>query len=321
MNPLSSLGAGVLGAFTPCALVLIPLVLARFTGQKRRIGTSLILFLAGFLLSFSVIGLVLEGMFQSHLKDGFSFGLGILFMGIGALAFTGRLNIANAPVVRNAFLAGIIFALAGALNPCTAPFLGIIISLNSSAGMMFHTILFGLGLITPALIAGIAGTSLSRMPRLSHRADTIIQKIVSAILIMAGAFLVIRVDRFTPYDSVIAAGMILFTLAIIIRSLFIITNWHDLKRPLTLAILLLIAGTIIGGTSLCLSKSMQSVQDTARESHTSVLNIYSSQPTCNAVQESCQRCADCMTTFAAIAFMGAGGLCGLAYYNRDTKKK
>jgi cytochrome c biogenesis protein CcdA len=177
--------SGLLAAVSPCVIVLIPLCLVRFVRQEATgargggadslaavasaqgrppppatpsLLVELSLFLLGFQVSYILFGFLLSSILTSRIQDGFKLALGTLFLVSSILAWQGRVDPLRLPLVDSAFWTGVSFALLLSFNPCTVPFLALLISVNDSASTLLALLCFAQGLITPALLVVAMGS-------------------------------------------------------------------------------------------------------------------------------------------------------------------
>lgn len=243
-----SYGSGLLAALSPCVIVLVPLVLYRFTVEKvssttttwdcdkenlespfsfhenqdysfqaqelsdglkqtllfKRKLKELLLFLLGFQTSFLGLGFLLSQLVISSIQNGLKVGLGSFFSIIGTLSILNRLDPLKIPLFSNTFLLGFSFSLLVSLNPCTVPFLAVIITLNITDAFV-SLFLFGLGLITPALCIAFLGRSFILFLERFERLHKLMGTIMSFLLVLSGFFLCNSSTIIAFYDSIIAS--------------------------------------------------------------------------------------------------------------------
>ncbi|MFT4344195.1 MAG: cytochrome c biogenesis CcdA family protein [Candidatus Woesearchaeota archaeon] len=248
MNVLISFLSGIVAAFTPCIIVLIPLALYRFFDKKHGDKASFINFIIGFMITYLIIGLTLGSLFSSSMQNGFRLGLGLLFIVLGILSFMNKINPLQLPFIKNAFIFGGIFAFIVAANPCTLPYIGVITSLASPAEMMLHMTLFGIGLLVPAIIFALFGQAVLNSIQKKTYLLGKVHRVMSIILILSGVYLVTTLTSFGRKDIIMDAIFLVLVFAILLRSFFIINTWKDFRKPKNM--LLILALAMITGTAL-----------------------------------------------------------------------
>ena len=301
MEPFFAIISGLIAAFTPCVVVLIPLVLYTFFNDENRKAVPFVIFVIGFILSYLLFGYLLGGIFSSTLQNGFKLGLGILFVILGILSFAEKINPLNFPIFKNSLLAGAGFALLVSFNPCTIPYLSILIA-TEPASIFVNLSLFGIGLLIPSLLFAFVGQSILKLPKKGGKLFHRINKLMSVILIASGAYLALSIKTFGVLDSYIVAALLIVVFAVLIRSFFIISKKRDILKPKNivyiLSLLLIIAATVMHCNSVV--EQAQSV------------DIESGNFVCT-VDMGCEACDRCITIFSIATALGVLGTI-LAYY-------
>ncbi|MGV8082838.1 MAG: cytochrome c biogenesis CcdA family protein [Coriobacteriia bacterium] len=208
---------GVLGAFSPCVLPLLPAVVGFVTGQTglaaeeerprsaiwRRSAALSALFVLGTSITFAIIG-TLAGALGHALRFG-AVGyylaaavcalLGLHMLGVIDLKFDAlnRLMPVKRPG-RRGFLGALLFGMLFGLvsSPCATPILGAIATLAMVSGSAAQgaalLFLYGLGYGVPVFALGMASGSLGALRRLSQ-ATGVLTKIGGAVLLVAAVYL------------------------------------------------------------------------------------------------------------------------------------
>ena len=114
----ASYSSGVLAAGSPCVIVLVPLTLYRF--RHGHDGVAFALFVLGFLLAYTALGLLTTQLLASPLQQGVKAGLGGAFMLLGTATARGSIEAVHLPLSSNTFALGGIFALLVSVNPWCA---------------------------------------------------------------------------------------------------------------------------------------------------------------------------------------------------------
>lgn len=300
MNPLLSYFSGLITAFTPCVIVLMPIMLYRFFSKEKKQWKSFLFFVIGFLVFYLILSYVLAGIFTSQVQNGFKLGLGILFVVLGILSFMERLNPLDMPAVANPFMLGAVFAIIAASNPCALPYFSIIVANSASGILIINIIFFGLGIITPAILFGIIGQKIMDLTRKSGKLFHSIHKLMSIILIASGIYLALSIKAVMMNDVYVVGGMLALTFFIVIRSFFIINDKKDLldiKNILLLASLLLIIFVAIYHCNNMLFT--ENISGT----------IHHTSGVCSADDVlSCPLCTRCIEIFGLAALLGFIGL-------------
>lgn len=195
MDLQTALISGILAAFTPCVIVLIPALLYRFSHTKNRKTAQILQFVAGFLATFIIPGLLLETILSSSIQYGFQLGIGLLFVTFGVLALKNRFNPLQFPLIKQPLLYGVVFAIIISINPCTFAYLSIITTISTSQ-LIITILFFGIGMLLPALTFSLFGMSLlskaSRATSIMHRINTV----MNVLLISIGGYLVVTIQSF-----------------------------------------------------------------------------------------------------------------------------
>lgn len=248
MNPFLSLSSGIIASFTPCVIVLFPVVMYRFFNSDKREYKQYIYFIFGFLLSFLIMGVFLRGLFNSSIVNGIKLGLGILFVVLGILSLMDRMNPLNFPIIKNPFLFGITFSLALSFNPCTLPYIGVLILLDKMS-LFINMIMFGLGLLAPSVLFAIFGSKIIDYAKRTGKILHHINKLMSVVLVASGLYLAYSIKSFGKMDLYTSSGLLIIIFIVIIRSFFLINNSKDLLKPknilLVLSLILLMYATIV----------------------------------------------------------------------------
>lgn len=288
--------SGLFASFSPCVVVLIPLMTYRFVESEQRSYKSFLLLALGFLVTYLLLGYFLSGVFVSEVQNGFKLGLGILFAILGLLAFLNRLNPMDLPIFKNAILAGAVFSLIISVNPCTLPFLGIVIATNGSSAVIANLLAFGMGLLVPAILFAFVGSSILKMPRKGSKLYHYVNRLMSLLLLGSGAYLALSIRAFDSADIYVVAGLLLLSFLALMKAFFIVNQKEDLKRPRNLlymaSMLLIILASIVHCSSV--------VSDGDLEQAGPQVCSYSPD-------SGCEICGRCTVIFAIAAALGVAG--------------
>jgi len=235
--------SGVVAAISPCVIVLIPLLLYRFlsnttTGNNApknwlgrlldylrfAISSDFLKFVCGFEVTYIIFGLFLSKLLTSSIQNGFKMGLGGFFIVISILSILNRVDPLHLPLFSNTYLMGICFALVLSINPCTIPFLAVIVSLSLNEALL-GLFAFAQGLLTPALFFIIFGRTAFRAFK-SKIPFQLVNKIkvgASCMLLGSGFYLLYSIRYISQWDLFIATAFAIMTILITGQSFEIIS--------------------------------------------------------------------------------------------------
>lgn len=317
MNPLLSLLTGIVSAFTPCVAILIPLLLYRFFNEEKKQYLQFSFFTIGFLISYLVVALVLGSLLTSFIQNGIKLGLGLLFVVLGILSLMNKINPLNFPLVKNPFFLGIIFALIMGVNPCTIPYLAVILAL-AKTDMIINTFFFGLGLILPALLFAFFGNKMFSFTKKSGKAFHAINKFMSALLVLAGIYLAFTIKSFGNWDLVITIIILVLAFIIILRSFFLIRGKKDLLKPSNIILLIALILILVTAIFHCKAHIMPNNNLHNLSSLNDVNNL--EELSCSMNVLSCEICTRCIYLFSTALGLGFLGVI-LTYYWDNRKNK
>lgn len=213
-SPAIALGAaflwGVLSiVLSPCHLASIPLVVAYVGEQGRPSGGRAfalsLLFAAGILITIGIVGAVTAslGRMLGDLGPFVNYGiafvfllLGLHFLGVVPIPWSGGPSAPRRKGALGAFLLGLIFGLG--VGPCTfaflAPMLGVTLAAASTGFLRGATLLLLYG-VGHASVIVLAGTSAEIVKRSldwneSSRGARLLRQACGVLVILAGAYLV-----------------------------------------------------------------------------------------------------------------------------------
>ncbi len=252
MSFTTSYLSGLVGAFTPCIIVLMPILLYKFFNNKEdKKWFGFIEFIISFLFSYLLFGFFLSELFTSQVQNGVKVGIGLLFIVLGILAVFGKLNPINFPLIKNNIVFGFIFSLIISFNPCTIPFLSLIISLNNSVDILSNMFYFSLGLITPSIIFAFFGNSLIKFINNFGNKFNMINNLMHFVLILSGVYLIFSIDNLTRYDLFLISFFILFIFYILLRIFFILNSKRDLLNLGNILLLISLLGILFTALFHC----------------------------------------------------------------------
>jgi thiol:disulfide interchange protein len=233
---LLAFGAGALLNLTPCVLPAIPLkvraILRETGGQLSARVTSAVLFAAGSVLFFALLGLATAllhlqwgVLFQSQvlliLLSALLFGLAIMNFSCHGMRLPSVLASMHGARFLEPFISGLICALLS--TPCTGPLLGgvLVFALAQPApNIVAIFVSIGLGLASPYVLLILRPALIQRLPRAGAWSDVVRQSF-SWILLGAALFFIRSVLPSaweTPLWIAFGAGMLAWAVTIFARS-------------------------------------------------------------------------------------------------------
>jgi len=318
MNFILSYFSGLVAAFTPCVIVLMPILLYRFFHEKSKQWFDFSMFVLSFLISYVIFGYFLSSIFTSIIQEGLKIGLGLLFVILGILAIMRRLNPINFPLIKNIYLLGFVFAMIISFNPCTLPYLSLIISINSQFYLIFSLIFFAFGLITPSILFAIFGNKILVFSNKSGRVLDSVNKLMHLVLIFSGVYLMFGIKTIDVYDLYLISFFIIFIFYILIKSFFIIGSKKDFMKfgnillIFSLFLILFTAFSHCEGNITSKASENKLIENLFVSSPNSTIvggnnvknNIYS----CNGDISTCKVCRRCIYIFSFAVLIGFIGL-------------
>ena len=303
MNLTLSFLSGIIAAFTPCVIILMPILLYRFFHEEdKKQWSNFGQFLIGFLLSYIIFGYLLSAVFTSVFQNGFKIGLGLIFITLAILSLKNKLNPLNVPMIKDPFILGTIFSIIISFNPCTLPYLSIIITISNKILLLTNLTFFALGLITPAILFAIFGKKILNISKKTGKTFHSINKIMNYILILSGIYLIYTASSIKIYDIYVISIFLALTFALIIRASFIINKKKDFLKIENIILLVSLFLIIIISITHCQYEL---------ESH-NILNkafgITQEQQiqvsTCTTDIQTCSVCKKCIYTFSIASILG-----------------
>ncbi len=327
MNIIVSFTSGIIAAFTPCVIVLIPLVLYKFFKKEKKQIKEFILLVLGFLTSYILLSIIIASLFTSIIQNGIKLGFGLLFLTLGVLALMEKINPLNFSIIKNSFLLGSIFALLTSLSPCSLPYLGIIISLSNKTKIFISILFFGIGLLTPSILFAILGQKIINFASHSKKIFYIINRLMSIVLVGAGIYLMLSIKSIGPADVYASLVLLALVFFIIIKSFFIINNFTDLKKISN--ILLLVALVLIIITTVWQCNNTIKYNYTLKNNNNfftdqvlqkSNIESTSIEHVCRMGSQHCQVCQKCIRIFSLSFILGIIGILLTAIEHRQKQK-
>ncbi len=321
---ISAFLSGVLAAFTPCIIVLIPALIYRFTQKEKHPWLAAGQFVIAFLVFYAVIALFVTELLSSTIKHGFQLGIGILFIALGGLALAKRINPLSFPLIKNPLLFGLIFAIIASVNPCTLAYFGIVVSTAANNGMLLiSTLLFAIGLLLPAAAFTIFGKTLFDKARKTSKIMHHLNNLMNVLLIVMGLYIIYTIKNLNKYDIIAASVLLIITFIVILRAFQFFYTWDKiltLPNILLLLVLILIVGA---GIFHCNNHIIDNTNIPPGVEDTSI--YYEGNPfleaqepvhaSCSANIGGCVVCKRCIALFGIAAILGTAAII-LTYYLR-----
>ncbi|MCA9378866.1 hypothetical protein KC640_00405 [Candidatus Dojkabacteria bacterium] len=212
----SALIAGVIAAFTPCILALIPLFLYRFgiwgePGKHdwKRVVREIGLLLIGYFVSFALSGVVFQQLTNSNFVNATRLTLGLLLLLIGVFQLFGYISVQFINKFSNPLAIGLALPFVISFSPCVLPYFSTLIAGSLSANSVINFTLFGVGILLPAILIALLGKfalgTLRRSQPILHK----IEKFSGLLIIFSGFYLATQLVQVTRLDIAIAATALL----------------------------------------------------------------------------------------------------------------
>ena len=291
---------GIIASLTPCTIVLIPILLYRFgltddSKEKMRV-KEIGLLLFGFLGSLLLTGFFLQYISQGPLINVIRYTLSIVFIVIGVLQFFGKVSFASIKTITHPLLLGFVLPWTLSLSPCVLPYLSVFIASGALSGQaIVQLLLFGAGLITPALIFALLGEKVLRYARNFTRFLSATERYASLLIVATGVFIGLQAFEITILELTISSALLLIMLFGAGYLVFVKNRRVNIQTVLIFLSLLLIWGTI---TFHCKSHIPEN-SSLPGEHYLS----------CDQ-RETCEECRRCAILFGIAAGMGTIGYLG-----------
>lgn len=302
MNPSLAFISGLVSSITPCVIVLFPIILYRFFKKEEKQIRNFILFIAGFIITYVILGLIINKLFQSPIQNGIKIALGLTLIILGVLSLLNKINPLNLPIIKNPLLLGVIFSAAISINPCTLPYLGLIISTTSTTQILINMIFFALGLITPAIGFALIGQTFINITKKTSHLTKKIKRLMDVLLISTGVYLIYTIKNFTQTDLFITTLMMSILFFILVKSFFIINSKKELLKLKN--ILLLISLATILYLTIVNCNNIISQEDNQNILNNNSLNTEVHTCTANTECEICTKCIQQISLATTIGFIG-----------------
>lgn len=221
----SAFVAGVIAAFTPCILAIIPVFLYRFgiwnAKQDTKPGLGKVLrelglFILGFFVSFIATGLLLNQLTNSAYVNATRLTLSFILILAAILQLFHRLNIYVFSRFTNPLLLGLVTPFVVSLSPCVLPYFTLILADSNVLTILPKFILFGAGILTPPIVIALIGKFALNLFRKSSKVLAKIEAWSPLLILLSGLYLGSQLIEVTQQDVIIAT---VITLVAIILSL------------------------------------------------------------------------------------------------------
>jgi len=221
LSLISIFGAGMLTLLTPCILPILPVWLSllmgagvesgRSGGSRNRLVVSSLLFVVGFSLVFTLLGLgasTVGSTLQQHrslvlLIGGALIALfGLKYLGLLKVPFLEKTFQMNAVKTGSAALDAVLFGVLFALGwtPCVGPILGSVLTYTTatttSAWMgSLYLLTYSLGVGVPFLVVALLADRLVPRLRKLNRYIPWFERVTGVVMVAVGLFLVVPAAR------------------------------------------------------------------------------------------------------------------------------
>lgn len=208
---------GLISAFTPCTIAVIPIFLYRFGFMKKDedLGKNyfgLLLAIVGFLVSFGLTGLVFQQLILSNFANMLRLVLGSLLILMGFMQLFKILDFQMLNRFQNPLLLGAGLPWILSFSPCTLVFTAKLISDSSSAtshlGAMMQFLLFGAGMLVPVVLFVLVGSVFTWLTSKSQGIFHWLDRISAWLIILTGFYLSSQLVQVTS-SEVVGGGLML----------------------------------------------------------------------------------------------------------------
>lgn len=217
LSLVSIFGAGMLTLLTPCILPILPVWLSllmgagvdsgRTEGSRNRLVVSSLLFVSGFSLVFTLLGLgasTLGTVLQQHRSWMLLIGgiliilFGLKYLGLLRVTFLEKTLQVNAiktgSKALDALLFGVVFAVGW--TPCVGPILGSVLTYTTATTTSpwmgaLYLLTYSLGVGVPFLVVSLLADRLVPKLRRINRFIPIFEKVTGVVMVAVGLFLVV----------------------------------------------------------------------------------------------------------------------------------
>lgn len=301
----SAFVAGVIAAFTPCILAIIPVFLYRFgiwggnndkdVSQSRDISLTireLGLFILGFFVSFIITGLLLNQLTNSAYVNATRLTLSFILILVAILQLFHRINIYFFNRFTNPLLLGLITPFVVSLSPCVLPYFSLILANVSVATILPKFVLFGLGILTPPILIALVGKFALNLFKKSSQLFTRIENWSPLLILISGLYLGTQLIEVTQQDIFISGAITLAIILFAIYKIFAVPEQRTIQNIRNSAIVIALWGIIF--TALVTIAPQASAL-----THESLINYC----VMNNLGNSCVACAQAELMFILLAIV------------------
>ncbi len=329
MDPYTSFLSGILAAFTPCVVILIPALIYRFSNSgEKKPWLSIIKFAASFLVVYVISALFLAELFSSSLRYGLQLGLGLLFIVMGILALLKKFNPLQFQLIKSPYLFGLAFALIVSINPCVFAYLGLLFATTSSHLLVLSMVTFAIGLLLPALFFAIFGKTLLTKIKRANKVMHHVAQGMNILLVLIGIYMMYTVKHFGGSDVLVTGILLAVTFGIILRSFFIIQGVKSLKKLeniiLFIALIIILFAVVFHCNAHIQTNTTQEEIDAENPFliNNNGQSLNAEHPTCSANVADCVVCKRCISVFAMGSILGFLAIVFTRFYTvRRHRKK
>ncbi len=290
--------AGLIAAFTPCVLAIIPIFLYRFgiwdlsaaAGKQplKQVLKDIALLVVGFLVSFAAAGLLLQSLLTSDLVNVTRLVLGYTLVLIGILQLSGRLSLQFMAKFSNPLLIGLVAPWIISLSPCVLPYFAGLVLTAVTGDTLLKFMLFGLGVLTPAIILSFAGNRILSVFKKFTKVLLVIERWAALLIIFSGIYITAELITLTTKDILLAGSVILVEIAVVASLVF--------RRPAGRT-LLNYGLTVIMITADLVATLILASQAVSAASVSGLALLHA----CNGNQNSCPVCGVAAVVFLSLA--------------------
>jgi len=319
---LASYISGIVATLTPCTIVIIPVFIYRFglyaEKNSKKLIKELFLTLFGFILGLFVTALLFNQLLNSPLNNLLRLILGTAFIILGVLQLANKFSLNLIKNYSNSLVLGFVLPWAISFSPCVLPFFATIVAGGIDSGEIFIRIsMFGLGLLSPAILVSIMGNRMMQMMKKTTPFMGKIEKYSGVLLIGTGIYLNFEILNIRTLDITIAT--IFFSILILFAAYTIFIKNKLINIP---NILMFISFGILSYIFFnhCYGKTTHN-PDTLKPIPGVTSSYQMSQ--CGAKTGECEVCNRCATLFTVAAFIGSAGylLASSKYFTSRNFKK
>jgi cytochrome c biogenesis protein CcdA len=242
-QPTTALLAGMVAAFTPCTITVIPILLYRLgiwggddlsTNKVERSWrltlTEAGMLIIGFMTSFGLTGAAFQLASNSQYANVTKLTLGMLLVLAAALLLVGRLRVQSLLRISHPIVLGLTLPLVVSLSPCVIPFVSVLLSPSSGANGLLRFFLFGLGILVPGILIGLVGHQLVTKVRWFSRSVGKIEAASPFLLALTGLYMSISLIGVTQGDVHITALILGLVTAVAAYRILIVKGYASVRN-------------------------------------------------------------------------------------------